>query len=179
MDSQSISKDEGLDLLIDGLRDLDCGIEYAPGTQVSVGYNPFAVARSWQEYNDIARDLWRQWRFGKAAPWTKFERKFLETFSRKPWRKKPVIERDTSDVPAGVGSRAVPSPGIEQKKTDGRPLSIAKAIYTEIIRIAHTSPDGLPDRRELTRRLQEKFPDAGESTLRSLLADVYRSLKLN
>ena len=67
----------------------------------------------------------------------------------------------------------------ERKNRGGKRLTIGKAIYTEIIRIANTSPDGLPDRDELMRRLKEKFPAASESNLRSLLAEVYHSLGIN
>jgi hypothetical protein len=66
---------------------------------------------------------------------------------------------------------------VSRENRGGRRLTVSKEIYIEIIRIANT-PDGLPDRDRLTPWLQEKFPQASESNLRSILADVYSSLNI-
>jgi hypothetical protein len=66
----------------------------------------------------------------------------------------------------------------ERKNPGGKPLTVAKQIYIEIIRIANT-PDGLPRRDDLSPLLREKFPEAGDSTLRGLLAEIYGALKLD
>jgi hypothetical protein len=177
MGNHSISKDEGIDLLGDALHDRDYD-RRAQNAPFGSTYDPFLTARRRYEWDNHARGLWHQWGFGRAVPWIKFEQRFLETFSRKPWRKDRAIKCDTFGAPARVSSQAaVPSPEIEQKNLGGKPLSIAKEIYHEIIRIAHT-PDGLPDRAELMPQLTAKFPDASESNLRSILKGVYQALKL-
>lgn len=95
-----------------------------------------------------------------------------------------TLKRQRQDCKAAAPDAESPSKpitggaviAVEQKNRGGKTLSIGKAIYHEIIQIAHT-PDGLPERDELMRRLIKKFPGASESNLRSVLADVYNSLR--
>jgi hypothetical protein len=61
----------------------------------------------------------------------------------------------------------------EHKNSGGAPLGIGKDICIEIIRIINDMPNGLPPRPKLMDQIQEKFPDAGSTNMRGILAAVY------
>jgi hypothetical protein len=155
MDSEAISKDEGIYLLIGALRDCDLGVEYAPGTQYSFGYNPFATARSWQECDNDARDLWREWRFGRNVLWSKFKRKYLEAFSREPWRKEPAIESPGS-LPTGAGMRGTISAEVGGTRSKGRELGSNSPSHKTSGR--KESYDATALRAAIEARLKEEGP---------------------
>ena len=136
--------------------------EYGPGSAPEPGtlfysdYRPF-------EYLPEDADLRDDLAHARRRFWT------LKRERQKP--EEAPADAELSDKPVAVGAVTESN----QKNRGGRSLSASKAIYIEIIRTANT-PDGLPDRQELTRRLKDKFPNASESNLRSQLAEVYKAL---